>query len=259
MDIIDTPSKEGVTVQSFGELPAKDAVKEEWLWEFRGCIRIISTDFHEGVHYATRPEHLIPIIDHLEQLHENGYVHGDIRAYNMVLNYPKPQDIIVDNGACQTPKGWLIDFDYGGMISANPKYPKGYVNDLKDGSRKGVACDLITPNNDWFALGRLIFHFYHLGHADTDSALWSEDFRNTNIKLMIDFPAVFRKCNGNYESLKDGPAKFLRDYLQLATTHGFVMELDETFLASLKECHLMEVNQRNDSKGATGSPPKPKH
>ena len=248
-------------MQSFGELPAEDAVKEEWLWEFRGCIRIISTDFHEGVHYATRPEHLIPIIDHLEQLHENGYVHGDIRAYNMVLNYPKTQDIIVDNAACQTPKGWLIDFDYGGMISAYPKYPKGYVNDLKDGSRNGVAGDLITPNDDWFALGRLMFHFYRLGHPDKKNASWYEDVNNAIIisKLESYLPAVFRGCNGDYESLKDGPAKFLRDYLKLATTHGFVMELDETFLASLKECHLMEVNQRNDSKGATGSPLKPQH
>lgn len=60
---------------------------------FSGQIKIISTEYHEGIHYAKLPEHIFPIIDHLEQLHENGYVHGDIRAYNMVLKYPKRENI----------------------------------------------------------------------------------------------------------------------------------------------------------------------
>ena len=62
--------------------------------------------------------HFLPIIDHLEQLHSQGFVHGDIRAYNMVLQYDttKPE---------KPDKGWLIDFDYGGVHDM-VVYPKGY-------------------------------------------------------------------------------------------------------------------------------------
>ena len=48
------------------------------LWGFCGELLIISTPFHDGVHYATRPVHFLPIINHLEQLHSQNFVHGEI-------------------------------------------------------------------------------------------------------------------------------------------------------------------------------------
>ena len=172
-------------VHPFGQLP-QCQITMGWLWKFCGQVKVICTEFHEGVHYAKRPEHFIPIIDHLEQLHENGYVHGDIRAYNMVLKYPEPEHCfrtrmmeqldgemgaynrVLDYIGCQKSDGWLIDFDYGGKIitgtdnvventtgnvdKINPKYPKGYVGRLDDGLRQGVAGNIITYDDDWFAL-----------------------------------------------------------------------------------------------------------
>ena len=44
----------------------------------------------------------LPIINHLEQLHRQNFVHGDIRAYNMVLQYdtdrPKSNHYAIDEG-----------------------------------------------------------------------------------------------------------------------------------------------------------------
>ena len=266
-----------------------------WLWKFCGQVKVICTEFHEGVHYAKRPEHFIPIIDHLEQLHENGYVHGDIRAYNMVLKYSEPEHCfrtrmmeqlngemgaynrVLDYIGCQKSDGWLIDFDYGGKIitgtdnvventtgnvdKINPKYPKGYVGRLDDGLRQGVAGNIITYDDDWFALGKVIFTCHELLHSNSDKASWTENFRNVRSDLKIDFPEEFESKNGNYASLDGGPAKFLRDYLQLASKHDFYFIPEYRFMMSLDECHGFGDKLRNDlkgddSKGATGSPQK---
>jgi serine/threonine protein kinase len=73
-------------ILDFGEPIPLDTVAEYgWLWEFRGRLSIIATPFREGYHYAQRPTDFIPIIEHLEHLHSFGLVHGDIRAYNMVV------------------------------------------------------------------------------------------------------------------------------------------------------------------------------
>ena len=74
---------------NFGELVSFDSKEDamDWLWSYKGKLLIISTPFHEGIHYATHPKHFLPIINHLSQLHSQGFVHGDIRAYNMVLHY----------------------------------------------------------------------------------------------------------------------------------------------------------------------------
>ena len=132
LDISDTPTECGVDVLQFGQEQPNDIEQPDWLWNYRGRVKIITTKFHKGVHYASRPEQFLPIIAHLKALHQGGFVHGDIRAYNMVLSYDN------DN----KPNGKLIDFDYGGEISTNetvennalsendngylnPKYPSG--------------------------------------------------------------------------------------------------------------------------------------
>ena len=123
----------------------------EWLWECQGQPKVIATPYHEGKHYATHPNQFIPIVNYLDNLHKNGYVHGDIRAYNIVLKYHDSEDNI-------KPEGWLIDFDFGGLVKHNyPKYPSGYEKNLTDGFRRGESGQPITYDQDWYALGQMLF------------------------------------------------------------------------------------------------------
>lgn len=89
-----------------------------WMWQFHGHLLIISIPYYDGKRYATRPNHFLPIINQLEHLHVAGYVHGDIRAYNMVFHHDKETADVTD--------GRLIDFDIGGPIESDTtRYPVG--------------------------------------------------------------------------------------------------------------------------------------
>ena len=59
--------------------------RRDWLWTGRGKLLVIETHYRHGRHYAEKPTDFLPIIEHLEHLHGNEYVHGDIRAFNMVF------------------------------------------------------------------------------------------------------------------------------------------------------------------------------
>jgi hypothetical protein len=91
-------------------------------------------------------------------LHKQGMVHGDIRAYNTVLQH-KDTDIN-DSGE---PKGQLIDFDYGGP-ERKVLYPQGYFRTLDDGSRESdcIGGTPILAWHDWYALGQLMFNIHKL-------------------------------------------------------------------------------------------------
>ncbi|KAG7337538.1 hypothetical protein IV203_014651 [Nitzschia inconspicua] len=65
----------------------------------------------------------------LQALHEAGFVHGDIRAYNTVSK--------------DANEGWLVDFDFGGK-SGEQTYPKGYRRNLDDGIQMGTEDGVIT-------------------------------------------------------------------------------------------------------------------
>jgi hypothetical protein len=58
---------------------------QDWLWN-QGGLTIISTPFHKGRHWAKSPAEFVPIVQHLEKLHADGFVHADIRAFNIVFN-----------------------------------------------------------------------------------------------------------------------------------------------------------------------------
>mmetsp|Transcript_54227 Transcript_54227/g.131575 ORF Transcript_54227/g.131575 Transcript_54227/m.131575 type:complete len:320 (-) Transcript_54227:187-1146(-) len=114
----------------------------------RGLL-IISFAYKRGVHCASTPRQFVPLITKVRSLHNLGYVHGDIRAYNCVFS----------NASEAKPTGELIDFDFGGK-DRRRTYPPGYKPELPDGERFGEAEQLIEMWHDWYALGRLIFHVH---------------------------------------------------------------------------------------------------
>jgi serine/threonine protein kinase len=110
-------------------------------------VLVISTPFRKGSHVAQRPNDFLPIIEHLEKLHEAGYVHGDIRARNTLF----PEE--------EGDPGYLIDFDFSGK-AGTVCYPTGYVRGLDDGDRRGFENENIEKWQDWFAFGRLMFDIH---------------------------------------------------------------------------------------------------
>ena len=93
-------------------------------------LLVIATPFRKGRHLAKRPKDFLPIINHLETLHDKGYVHGDIRAFNVVF----PEE--------KCGSGYLIDFDFSGK-PGEVVYPKGYSSLLPDGDREGEGGEKI--------------------------------------------------------------------------------------------------------------------
>ena len=140
---------------------------KERLFAFKGKLLIIATPYREGVHVATKPSMFLPIIEQLETLHNKGYVHGDIRAFNCVFGTVK--------------KGWLIDFDFGGKkIDKKPNYPSGYNQLLPDGHRVGKARCEILKKDDWYAMGRLIFDIHFLKQPEDDEVQEGVDETETD-------------------------------------------------------------------------------
>ena len=121
-------------------------------------LLVIATPFREGRHWAESPEDFLPIIDHLEKLHQAGYVHGDIRAFNTVFSG-------------RQGGGYLIDFDFSGKMG-DVFYPTGYNQFLADGYRIGTGGNIIEKWHDWYALGMLIFHLHDFVPPEESERRW---------------------------------------------------------------------------------------
>jgi hypothetical protein len=147
--------------------------RRDWLWTGRGKLLVIGTRYRHGRHHAEKPTDFLPVIEHLEYLHGRGYVHGDIRAFNMVLGgsteaRADPVDAAVGtaedtgsgndgSGGFDADKGSLIDFDFGGEQGKMTKYPQGYKQYPLDGFRIGQEGKVIQYMDDWHALGQVMF------------------------------------------------------------------------------------------------------
>jgi hypothetical protein len=131
--------------QTFPRTEEKENDKKE--------LTIIVTPYRSGTHTCTMPTAFLPIIDHLIALHGKNYVHGDIRAYNMVF------------GDYNQQEGWLIDFDFAGLCNTK-KVPPNYRGSLDDGSRLGQPGKTITKYHDWYALFSVIFHVHKLYYPE---------------------------------------------------------------------------------------------
>ena len=225
----------------------------DWLWKYQGRLLVISTPYHEGVHIATRPNHFLPIIDHLEQLHSQGFVHGDIRAYNMVLQYDttKPE---------KPDKGWLIDFDYGGVHNM-VVYPKGYKYSLDDGDRPGREEMKITIMDDWKSLFGLILHFYSF--VDKEGVVLTDKDDYFIVKQRRKVKSYFneRVASDDVLLLSDfeRPAGLLREYIK-CVSHVYDVEPTQKFELDFKKCGFWPMTRQSldASQAGTGSPPKVK-
>jgi hypothetical protein len=122
----------------------------DWLWKCRGQLLVISTPYLTGKHYATSPLQLLALVFELEQLHREGYVHGDIRGFNVVFQegatdrfhptFDRQGEAI--NFDWQGFRGHLIDYDFAGMKGVDTTtYPTGYQTTLEDGFRLTVRAE----------------------------------------------------------------------------------------------------------------------
>jgi hypothetical protein len=141
-EVVNLPKED--SVQDTIDAVEPSRIDSFWIDSKERGLLIIAIPFRPGCHYAKRPSEFVPIINELQKLHKSGFVHGDIRAFNIVFG---------------TDTGHLIDFDFGGKVD-KVHYPTGYRQMLKDGIRPGTERDLITKSDDWHALGQLIFYIH---------------------------------------------------------------------------------------------------
>jgi hypothetical protein len=152
-----------------GEKPKESIVKEQrrnHLFDFSGALEIIASPFLVGKHYASSPDDFIPVVKALQDLHTNGYVHGDIRCFNIIFGVG------------------LIDFDFGGKVGSTeqaPTYPEGFNFSLvsQDGYRHlREVGGFITMQDDAYAMTKVIFHCHDfLPPEKSSSADIDIDFR----------------------------------------------------------------------------------
>eukprot|EP00980_Cylindrotheca_fusiformis_P020224 scaffold7312_cov97-Cylindrotheca_fusiformis.AAC.3 len=223
--------------------------KNERFWYRSGRnLLIIAVPYRRGSHVATSPGAFLPIIDQLGSLHKEGFVHGDIRAFNTVFGEKKSE-------------GWLIDFDFGGKVDqANhpkghraglvdglrlghgddeardedgevPVYPEGYRSILVDGHRRGKAKSRILKSDDWYALGKLIFAVHRIDPPTQTSrgstTMWKRLLRNISVLLRRRKDTGLRARKdllaGEWVDLsQDGPSDQMIEELK-----KFLGELDE--------------------------------
>ncbi|KAG7341086.1 RIO1 family protein [Nitzschia inconspicua] len=201
--------------------PSQELELKEALWTRSSQdLLIIAVPYRDGRHYAESPADFLPIIDQLQALHKAGFVHGDIRAFNIVFK--------------DDEKGWLIDFDFGGRSDVQT-YPTGYRTALVDGTRMGEERETITKYHDWYALGMLMFTV----HKIPADALSSENL------LMI-----YRWINLEEGMCKDEEINALKVFLQQFVRKATTMELNHSFETAVKRSKESHITK----KGATGSP-----
>jgi serine/threonine protein kinase len=218
----------------------------DWLWNYGGKLLVIAAPYYYGMHSAKQPLHFLPIINHLEQLHKQGIVHGDIRAYNMVLNYDTSKSITTptrsisdDNlSKANSSKGWLIDFDFGGQHDV-VTYPKGYKDFLRDGERPGKVGGKITIMDDWKSLIGLILYKYDVvDRPGSESVLEKKSF--TIHKMRKELLSYAKKRVDSSDPLQSNfkiPADHLREYINYVSD-VYDVEPNSSFQTDLEECGL---------------------
>lgn len=129
-----------------------------------GQLQIIRYKYKEGSHIPTVVKQLADIVRELTILHSQNYVHGDMRLANCVFVSGNDERTASMPGmsagavALTTSKlGFLIDFDYAGVMQHTHLYPVGFNESLPDVQRHPDAKEgqPIRSEHDWFSLASI--------------------------------------------------------------------------------------------------------
>jgi hypothetical protein len=111
-----------------------------------GKVEVIAVPFVPGSHACSNVHEALCLTRFIKEMHKEGFVHGDIRALNIVF---------------AGDKTILIDYDFGG-IDGQVEYPPGYEKVLPDGGRGSAnQGEMITSERDTEALHYVlgVLHF----------------------------------------------------------------------------------------------------
>jgi len=226
---------DGGQVETIVELPEHDTVgnAHDLFWsksKERGLL-VIAVPYKKGEHVAKTPMDFLPVIDQLQQLHDSGYVHRDIRAFNTVFS---------------GETSGLIDFDFGGK--PGKRYPAGYRTSLNDGTRCGRESKTLEYWHDWYALVRLIVDVHLLEPHPKEELNIGLDSRWNN--------AMRQGKRIGSETSPEEIAGFigeLRLLLQDLAQEKWIVRPCGTFQ---DELDMIMSDPTATRQGATGSPPK---
>jgi hypothetical protein len=216
-----------------------------WIWSPQGELLVIKVPFIKGNHFATHPTDFVKVIAFLQTMHDKGYVHGDIRGFNMIV------------------REGLIDFDYGGLIKAGRTYPPGYRSELSDGYRLGEQGQTITTWHDWYALIKVMFRFHDFkppevsaSHPDRRFELLDEkDALQRRQEAFLSLVAQYEaeRPEPNPQVQKDLPVKLI-EFLRDAENAHWQVVLDAGFKKSLRKFGYLKPEQAGGHSATVGTP-----
>ena len=152
LNVVDGGSGE---ILEFGKVSGQSALSMLFCDEDttkRGQVEVIAVPFRNGSHKWTSIGQAIQVVKWLGDMHKEGCVHGDIRGLNLIFS--------------DENESVPIDFDFGGRLADEVKFPPGYATILHDGSRYGCKGGApITINNDFRALKYVLVNLHRLKNA----------------------------------------------------------------------------------------------
>jgi len=111
-------------------------VKEEFTHQGR-CLVLISYDYVKGDHTPSKVHQLLSVLLTVLNMHDAGYVHGDIRMYNVV--FPEASDKLKLDASYSVTQASavLIDYDLADKVdgTASSTYPARFNCEIHDGGR----------------------------------------------------------------------------------------------------------------------------
>jgi hypothetical protein len=196
-----------------------------------------------GPHVATSPGDFIPLLVKLYFLLKEGYVHGDIRCFNMLF------------GGCE---GTFIDLDFSGIIGEQ-RFAQGYnFMELRDGRRPGSAGEFIAAWHDVTSFLRTFDYCHDLVPPATLGPSAASQMK-TNLENIMNIFDAFRReamirlASGSAKMSMDnldgrlaGGIKGLYKFLKEAERDGWGLTMNADYLEGILQ----------STKKATGSPNK---
>ena len=120
-----------------------------------GSARIIMYNRVDGTHIASKVSHFYDIARSISDMHRAGFVHGDIRGFNMLHPHAvtHPQEQGQGSVAVGISTSCLIDFDFSGR-QGSVKYPPGYADLVLDNGfpRIGKPDVIMEKKDDCYEL-----------------------------------------------------------------------------------------------------------